>query len=64
MKLNFLQKKSSTEVELFKNEGCILLFSHQVTLALPSPQMSLTSRFGMLLGISSSLSTHPNRIKI
>ena len=42
--------------------GCVLLFSHQVSLALPSPIEGLTSEFGMDSGVSPLLTTHPNWI--
>ena len=53
------QKKAHPKMS-FLNNGCIVLASHQVPLALLSPLTSLTSEFGMGSGISSSLSTHPN----
>jgi hypothetical protein len=55
-------KKPRTSRGFFKLRGCIDLFSHQVSLALPSALKSLTSEFGMGSGVSSSLMTHPNWI--
>lgn len=54
------KKASSIDEAFYKKNGCILLFSHQVSLALPSPQADLTAEFGMGSGISPPLSTHPN----
>ena len=55
-------KKPKINLGFLKIRGCIDLFSHQASLALPSALKSLTSEFGMGSGVSSSLITHPNWI--
>ena len=56
------QKKTPDKQGFLNKRGCIDLFSHQVSLALPSALKSLTSEFGMGSGISSSLMTHPKMV--
>ena len=51
------QKKSPIQRSGLKNRAGIVLLSHKVALALPSPLTGLTSEFEMGSGVSPSLST-------
>ena len=54
-------KKAPPERRGFLYNWSILLFSHSVSRALPSPMLSLTAEFGMGSGVSPTLSTLQNR---
>jgi len=59
MKLAFGQKKTSVSfpTEVSQKKAGVVLLSHTVTRAIPSPQEGLTSEFGMGSGVAPLLKT-------